>query len=330
MAKGKKGALQSAVNGLDTQPLVGTDPPAQTDLSKAFGADADGDGDDDEDGDGDDDEDDDMGKSLPSESDLLKAMSALEQTANVVGNGGSLRKSDLAARMAAGEQLSKSEKEELRALLDGEERGDVGGYDLSKSHRERFVEEPAIEQGLELSPFLDAQNAALCKSLDGLTDALRGMQVEQNTVNAKLAKGLVAIGTALAGMSKRVAQLEGLNKSLTEQGVQPQPARGATRVGQPFNENRGFAGQQPGGEPMNKSLQADRERAQHLTQKQIGDSLEALVKSTEQAGPKGFGQLEGVDLLHATAMFEQTRRVPPSAMRLVLKHNNINPAAVGL
>ncbi len=322
MAKrGKKQNIPAVLEDLDRAPLV-----KAMDGGDAGGDDAEGEGDDEEEDEdeGDDDEEEDdgpLGKSLPGEDDLLKAMNNLGRVAQATQSGGSLRRAELAEKMAAGENLTKSETAELKKLIDGT---DAQGEPLVKSHRETFVEDPQLAQGVEISDFLDAQVGVLSKSLDDLRDAQTTGHAETRTMLSQLAKGMHAIGNAQLALFKGLRQVASLQKSAIEHDdEQPAQARGRTsRVGQKFNE-------QPVNEPMNKGGQRPN-NGPVLSKADIGATLDELIKSTEGAGPKGFGMVEGVDLVKEQAKFEQVGQLSPSSMRLVLRKKGIDPAAVGL
>jgi hypothetical protein len=314
--------------GLDEDPIVKA--MAEPDSDNMGGEDDEDEDDDDEDEDDEDededeDEDDEDGamsaeKSMPSENDLVKAMTDLENASAALESGGSLRQADLAAKLANGETLSKSEASELRSFLDD----DTESNDMRKSHREEFLEDAQIANGVEISGFLDAQVSALTKSLDDLRESISEGNGENRALVGKLAKGMHAIGMSNVALNRRVRQLEALVKSYGEgAAMTPMAAKAATRVGQRFEENRGIAGQPA-------LIKSNGGNAATLSQTQIGSTITDLIKSTAAAGAKGFGVVDGVDLVHEQAKFEQTRQISPNAMRLVMRKNGIDPASVGL
>lgn len=300
---------------LDDEPLVKAHSEPDAD---DMGGEDDGDEDDEDDEDEDEDEDEGYGKSLPNESDILKALDALDVTATLAKSGGSLRKSELAAKVATGEALSKSEREEMRRYLDGDD-GD-GAEPMSKSHREEWKEDRGIEEAFDVAPFLDAQASAICKSLDGLRASVTETRGETNALVGRLAAGLSAIGGAVVQSQRRIVQLEGLVKSLGgDIAATPNTPKAKTRVGQPFQKSQG-------GPPQ----QAPQANGSVLGQDQIRQTLTDLVKSTEGNGAKGFGIVDGVDFTVEEAKFESTRQISPAAMRIVLRHNKIDPTPLGL
>jgi hypothetical protein len=278
-------------------------------------------------------DDDDAEKSLPSEDDLMKAMDVLVETATGIENGSSVRQQDLAARLASGEELTKSERDEMARHLSADPDLDD---DLGKSMRENFADDPAILEGWDMSGYLDAKDAVLAKSLDGIRDALRSSTVENSAIVGRLAKGLHAVGMSNLALRREVTDLTELFKSLTGQAnAQPAAAKGATqpsRIGQQFGE----AGAAGAGQPLAKSLVTpaggipppnDREGQKRY----LNDALTELVKSTEPGGVNaagGFGNINGVDLVFEQAKLENANEVSPAAMQLIAQHRNIAPAAL--
>lgn len=315
---------------LDTEPLVKAGAVEDDDME------GDDEGDDDEGDDEDEDDGDGMGKSAVDADDLLKSLSVLEMTAEIAKNGGSMRRAELAQKVASGTTLSKSEKGEMRRLLDEEnDTDDDGEPSLSKSHREEWSQDPAIGAGFEASTFLDAQASAICKSLDGIRQLVARSDGETKALVGKLAEGTAAVGRIAVEAVKRVGQLEALVKSMGEeiiaQPAQPKAQTRVSRVGQPFN------GGQPAAQTDLQKSQAAAQRVQAgqppISKEQIGRTINDLVKSTEPAAMKGeghFGMVEGVDFKHEATLWETTKQISPSAMRIVLRKNGIEPSTLGL
>lgn len=250
---------------------------------------------------------DDLNKALPTEDDLLKALGALTASAKAVESGVSLRETDLAAKLAAGEELSKSEKDELRKSL-----GDEPAAEAPSNTADAMAADPTIAEGMEVSPFLEKMTTELCKSIDGVKEASAKGFSEQGTFNAVLAKSLAAIGGHMVALQKRIGELEA-NVSTSVEGIASQPVapKGSTRVGQPAGEN------------LAKSQTAGDEELPSLTKAQIFDTLDELCKSDG-------GMHDGIDFVYETTKFESVEQLSPQAMRVVLKKRNIDPAKFGL
>ena len=304
---------------LDEEPLIKADDDSEEMEGDDEGEDDDGEDDDEGEDDGD------MGKSMPSMSDLSKSLDALEGIASIASNGGSLRKSELARKVATGEDLSKSEKAEMRRLLDDESDEDAEPFE--KSHREEWRQDPAIDSAFEASTFLDAQSSAICKSLDAIRDVTVRGNAETNTLVGRLAEGVVATGRIAQAALRKVAQLEQLVKSMGDEAdLQPAAPKARTsRVGQPY-----------AGNDMQKSMNPQARAAQGkqlLSKDEIAATLTDLVKSTEPAVAAGtgkYGIVDGIDFTREETLFETTKQVTPAAMRVVLKKRGIDPASVGL
>lgn len=252
-----------------------------------------------------DEEDEDAEKSDMTEMDLVKALDEMDNLANASANGISPRQQQLAAKLARGESLTKSERAEL---ADSDE-------PMAKSHKESFVENPNIAQGFEVSEFLDALTSKVTDALDESRAEMSKSFAEVGEFNKALAKSLNAMGALIIAQDKKIRQLE---KSLTEGAapalmrVEAAPAKGAARtsaVGQKVNEG------------MRKSAGAG---GTTLTKSQILDTLDDQIQKS--AG----GIVDGVDLVLESSRYETTHLLSPDAMRIVCKARGIDPSAVGL
>lgn len=252
-----------------------------------------------------DEEDEDAEKSDMTEMDLVKALDEMDNLANASANGISPRQQQLAAKLARGESLTKSERAEL---ADSDE-------PMAKSHKESFVENPNIAQGFEVSEFLDALTSKVTDALDESRAEMSKSFAEVGEFNKALAKSLNAMGALIIAQDKKIRQLE---KSLAEGAapalmrVEAAPAKGAARtsaVGQKVNEG------------MRKSAGAG---GTTLTKSQILDTLDDQIQKS--AG----GIVDGVDLVLESSRYETTHLLSPDAMRIVCKARGIDPSAVGL
>lgn len=249
-------------------------------------------------------------KSLPNEDDLIKSLDALAATASAVESGVSLRQTQLAARAAAGDALSKSERSELAQYLTGEDNTvDV----LGKSYADDFASDPAVAQGMEISDFLEAQTSILAKSLDDIHADVRSSAREQEAFNAILAKSVSNLGRVVAAMAKENADLRSLVKGGVD--ARPMPAKGRTsRVGQSFGEAMAKSETSiPASSPVNDNV--------------ILDTLETLIKSTEATG--SYGIVNGVDLSHELVKFEATGIISGPALQIVAEKAGFNPSQLG-
>lgn len=289
---------------LDDAPLFGKSEGGE------FGGDAD-----DEDEDDEDDEDEEAAeKSQILEHDLLKSLDALDTLATAAANGQSPRQAALAAKLAAEGTLTKSESDELRSFLASEER-------LEKSHMEAFVSDPNVQQGFEVSDFLDAFGKKTAEAFDDLRSEIRKSFGEVGEFHAVFAKSMSAVGALIAAQNKRIEQLEGLVKSGAPADVvedEPAPARAASRpsaVGTRVSDD-GIRKSEGGGggEPL------------QLSRPQILETLDDIVEKSE--GKKGM--VDGVDIVNEAARYETTGLLSKSAMRLVCKQRGIDPAQLGI
>lgn len=271
-------------------------------------------------------------KSLPSEDDLMKAMDVLVDTVEGIESGQSVRQQDLAARMAEGEELSKSEREELARFLNGDELDDDF---FAKSTRENWAEEPLVAEGWEMSGYLDARDTAFAKSLDEIKQAIVSNNVESTAVVSRLAKGLHAVGLSNLSLRREVAEMRDLVKSVTGQAqAQPMPARGSTRpskIGQKFGEQAPANGTQANLTKSEQPLGAGGIPSDPAGQKlYLNAALTELIKSTEPGGvnaAEGFGTLRGIDLVAEQAMLENANMVSPPAAQLIAQHRGLDPSA---
>lgn len=262
---------------------------------------------------------------LPTEEDLVKAMGILESTALGMDAGQSVRQQDLAARFAAGADLSKSERDELSRLINGDDEEDF----LAKSTREEFAEDATITEGWEMSSYLDARDNALAKSLDGIKQALISSTVENSAVVGRLAKGLHAVGMSNLALRREVSEMQELVKSLTGiAGQRPVGAKGfvqPSKIGQKLQE----AGPRGTDSSLSKSAAGPAVPQGHAAQKQwLNDGLTELIKSTEPGGVNaagGFGVIGGVDLVVEQAKLENANQLSPAAMQLVQQHYGVAP-----
>jgi len=271
-------------------------------------------------------------KSLPSEADLIKAMDVLVDTVDGLESGHSVRQQDLAERMAAGEELTKSEREEMARFLNGDE---IDDDFFAKSTRENWAEEPLIAEGWEMSGYLDARDTAFAKSLDEIKQVISSSNVENNAVVSRLAKGLHAVGLSNLTLRREVAELHDLLKSVTGRAnAQPMAPKGSTRpskIGQKFGEGQPANGTQANLTKSEQPLGAQGIPQDPQGQKEyLNSAITELIKSTEPGGvnaAEGFGVLRGVDLVFEQAKLENANQVSPQMAQIIAQHRGLDPSA---
>lgn len=255
----------------------------------------------------DEDEDEDAEKSDMTEMDLVKALDAMDDLANASANGITPRQQSLAAKLARGEPLTKSERAELAATDEP----------MAKSHKESFVENPQIAQGFEVSEFLDAALTKVADALDANRTEMNKSFGDLGEFNRALAKSLNALGAVVMAQDKKIRQLE---KSLAGEAqprfVEAAPAKAVTSrtaVGKKVNDG-GSIRKSEGGSGAGTTL----------TKSMILDTLDAEIQKS------GNGVVDGIDLVLESSRYETTQLLSPDALRLVCRARGIDPAAVGL
>jgi hypothetical protein len=284
---------------VDTAPLEEVEKamPDQDQGADASGEDDEDDEDEDEDEDDEDEDEDDEGaeKGGIDEIDLLKALDEMDSLVKAQANGVSLRQTTLAAKLAKGEALTKSEKEELATLASDDD-------SLEKSTKETLVEDPKVEQGFEVSEFLDALGNKLGESLDANRIEIRKSFAELGEFNRAFARVLASQAGEIRALKAQLAKSETAPRSAP----QAVAAKGISAVGRKVNDT------------MNKSEGGG---ASVLSRPQILDTMFDLFKSDKESG---------VDWTHAISMYESTGMVGKQAMLAVAKKRGIDPTRLGL
>lgn len=144
--------------------------------------------------------------------DLIKSMAELEAASNGLG-GDSDRRSELAAGLTNG-TLSKSEKEELRSLVDSEP--ETTDEDFEKSWQEEFGDELGGEGDYDVSEFLGRQTKMIAKSLDNIRREVRAGDESQRQFNSALAKSLRNMGEIAANQQSLIKALVDQNAALSD------------------------------------------------------------------------------------------------------------------
>lgn len=225
-----------------------------------------------------------------SEDDLEKSLAQLEALAEE-GDSDS-RKDKLLAKAQSGEDLSKSEADELYQLLGGESGDDEPtlGEEIAKG----FADNQPIQQALDVSEYLQENHTELTKSLDKLADAIEKSGNAQHGFNLILAKAVAETGRGVVAIQERLGLIE------------RQPARKPKAVRSPAQAmEKGFGGREPDGEQLNKG--------------DVLDALEEMLQKSVQDG-RGGATEDGIDLGVAASKFEQFGQISPTLLNKVRTH----------
>jgi hypothetical protein len=209
------------------------------------------------------------------EEDLQKSLDRLAGMASP-GDATS-RKEELLSKAQSGEELAKSERDELFALLGGGDNAPQPnpGEELIKGMRENET----IQKALDVSQYLDEQHSELCKALASLADRIEKSDQRQHELNLVQARAIVQMGSLVKAMSERLGVIE------TQPARQPK-SRGVRAT--PLQ--KGFAGEPPPGEQLSKS--------------EVLDALESMMHESVEKGGSG-ASAGGEDLLKAISKYEQ-------------------------
>ena len=295
---------------IDDEPIVKAMPPMGSDDGDDMDEDMDEDDVGDEDMDDEDMDEDDAEKSDMTEMDLVKALDEMDNIAAASANGVNPRERALAAKLAGGSPLTKSERVELASFGDFDD-------EMAKSHKEQFMETPQIAQGFEVSDFLDAAFSKVAEALDANRAEMSKSFAETGEFNRALAKSLNALGAVVIAQDRKIRQLEkSLAGDVAPMRVEAAPAKGATRtsVGQRVNDSGAIRKSQSQPQGM------------QLTKGMILDTLDEQIAKSE--GQRGV--VDGVDLVLEASRYETTQLLSPDAMRLVCKVRGLDPTSLGL
>lgn len=213
--------------------------------------------------------------------DLEKSIQKLESL--VQANDSTSRKDALLAKAQHGDELSKSERSELFALLGGDTKPEATVSDnLVKGLKEN---EP-LQKALDVSDYLREQHTELCKSLVDLGEVVEKSDARQHEFNLVLAKAVADVGNLVKAVAENVGT------------IATQPARPPKSVGvAPGRVLQKSFGASPGGEE------------EQLSKGEILDTLGAMLEKSET----GMGK-NGEDLLMAISKYEQMNRMSPSLL----------------
>jgi hypothetical protein len=189
-----------------------------------------------------------------------------------------MRKSVLTGKLHSEGTLSKSERNELLALMDGTaEREETES--LSKSVVSAMNEPQEIRDTIEISDFMDAHHSALTKSLGMLGDEVEGMKRSQHEHNLLMAQAICDIGNVVKSLARQ------------EERVSATPARGPKAMGTAA--------------PLEKSFRGEGEQ---MDLRAVKGALLEMVDKSYQSGRDGKSE-GGHDLTKAVTMFESSREL---------------------
>lgn len=217
--------------------------------------------------------------------DLSKSLGKLE--ALVQASDITSRKDALLQKAQKGEDLIKSERDELFQLLGGAE-AQKSSEDLTKGLKENET----LQKALDVSDFLNEQHTELCKSLGALGETVQKSDSRQHEFNLVLAKAVADVGNLV----KAVAMNVGAIAAAPARAPKSAGVQGSTAL------QKGFAG----GEA----------EADQLSKNDILNSLESMMEKSMERGEHGLSK-GGEDLALAIAKFEQMNRMSPGLLEEV-------------
>lgn len=233
-----------------------------------------------------------MSKALGTD-DLSKALDQLE---TFTQDDTSTRKDTLLAKAQNGEELSKSENEELFNLLGG------GTESETPEPLTRSMEEnETLNKAMEVSDFLGELGGELIKAMGALEQRQDEASARSQQFDLVLAKSVVAVGRQLETLTEVVQ----------------------TMAGQPTGRPRSLGA--PNAQPMHKSFGGEAPAGEQLSKSQLQDGINSLFRESLEKG--GHGKLNGIDLEVEASKFESTGSMHPAVYEAVLKHINPNRAA---
>ena len=222
--------------------------------------------------------------------DLIKSVTELEAASNGLG-GDSDRRAELAQGLTNG-TLSKSEREELRGLVN---ETDDDPEDFEKAWQEEFGADEIDGDEYDVSDFLQRQTKLIAKSLSGVCTEVRERSESQRVFNSALAKSLRNMATITDNQQKLIKALVDQNNELAGrlQTVENTPLPRRSR-------------QAPVAKPLQKSQQGEVGGGEGLNREEILDGLNQLmVKSSENSFIAPCG--EPVD--RAVAQYEVSGKI---------------------
>ena len=214
---------------------------------------------------------------------------SLERLTSIASEGDKPTRKQTLLEKAMGEELEKSEQDELKELLGMGERVDEPS--LAEEITKSMDENEDLQKALDVSDYLQENQSELLKSLQGLADHIEKSDNRQHEFNLILAKAVSDIGQHVLGMSNRLGSIE-------QQPARPPKSKGAMPL------QKSFAGQQMKTE---------------LSKSQILDGLSSMVQESVTQG-QGGKLADGTDLVMAVSKYEQFNTIAPDLLSRVESH----------
>lgn len=231
-----------------------------------------------------------------SEDDLNKSLDRLNDIATA---GDEPARKQVLLKKAQEEELSKAEKDELFDLM-----GDKPAAEsLADAATAGIAGSEAMKKAIDVSEFLEEQNAEYVKALGVLAKAIEGIDARQHEFNLVLAKAVADEGAMIHKMGQRLGVIE-------NQPARPPKSKGVNTP--PLRKS--FGGEQPegpGGE---------------LSKSEVMGALYEMVEKSVDAGQAGVAG--GENLVTAVAKFEQFNTLSPNVLRQIQAHLASKGAAI--
>lgn len=225
--------------------------------------------------------------------DLEKSLQKLE---SIVDDGDvTSRKDNLLSKAQSGDDLSKSERDELFSLLGGEptDESDSTSDELTKG----LSENDTLQKALDVSDYLSEQHTELCKSLTAVGEVIEKSDARQHEYNLVLAKAVAEVGNLVKAVAETVGAIAN------------QPARAPKSAGV------------QGGRVLNKSFAGGPSDPNQLSKSDIMNTLDAMMEKSMTEGKSGATE-SGFDLLTEIAKYEQTNTIAPRLLSEVKAFRN--------
>lgn len=203
---------------------------------------------------------------------------------------GPTRKQSLLEK-AQSEELTKSEQDELHAILGG---GESAPSDTLADKVEKSMEPgDDLQKALDVSSFLNDTHEESVRVNTMLAETIEKSDNRQHEFNLLLAKSTALIGSLVKSLDNRIA------------GIEEQPARAPkSKVAAPLQKS--FANSVPSGEQMSKS--------------EILSTMGQIIEKSCNA--QQAGMVGNVNMVMETTKYEQTGQISPAALALVKQERN--------
>ena len=186
------------------------------------------------------------------------------------------------------EELTKAEQDELFEILGSGEKAPE--QSLSDEVEKAMEPSDDLQKALDVSEYLNETHEEAKRINTMLADRIEKSDSRQHEFNLLLAKAVAQVGQLTKAMSSRLGVIE------------DQPAREPKSQGTKPLE-KGFANTEPGEDSLSKS--------------DILDTMGAMIRDSVDKGQGGA--VDGIDLLTASAKYEQFNQIHPSVLAMVQK-----------